>query len=367
MRGYALWVPGSPATANFAGILNNGSSDIQITLTALGGDANSGYNLVGNPFPSALDWDASGWTKYNVDNTIYFWEGVGGISGDGSYHYYVGASGGGGPAPVGLGDATKYIPAMQGFFVHASGPGAVLKVKNKARVHSDQEYYKQSEGISVPLIRLQASNSDQETDETVIRFFKGSGPEHDPDYDAFKMYGQGVPQVYTFTEGSVKLAVTTLPEFNESMVIPVGFQPDGQGEYSFRLTELSAWSPEVEIYLLDRQYNIETRLFPDERYSFLSSGMPQDNRFALKFAIATDEPAPVDPMVLIYSYDKKIIVRTENPEGIVQVYDMLGREIPADAQNRHDGFEINMNTHSGYYVVRYLDENGITVQKVFID
>ncbi len=31
-----------------------------------------GWNLVGNPYPSPIDWDAaSGWTKTNVDNATY--------------------------------------------------------------------------------------------------------------------------------------------------------------------------------------------------------------------------------------------------------------------------------------------------------
>jgi hypothetical protein len=33
-----------------------------------------GWNLIGNPTQSTLDWDADGWTKTNIDNSIYIWD-----------------------------------------------------------------------------------------------------------------------------------------------------------------------------------------------------------------------------------------------------------------------------------------------------
>ena len=43
-----------------------------ITYTSSGTLANDGWNLVGNPFPSTIDWNAaSGWTKTNVETSIY--------------------------------------------------------------------------------------------------------------------------------------------------------------------------------------------------------------------------------------------------------------------------------------------------------
>ena len=47
-------------------------------------------NLVGNPYPSAIDWDASsGWTKTNIDNAIYFFKASGTDQYGGTYSSYV--------------------------------------------------------------------------------------------------------------------------------------------------------------------------------------------------------------------------------------------------------------------------------------
>lgn len=60
--------------------------DFGITYTA---EADTGWNLVGNPFTATLDWDADGnWEKINVDNTLYIWD-----PGEQQYRYYNGETG----------------------------------------------------------------------------------------------------------------------------------------------------------------------------------------------------------------------------------------------------------------------------------
>ena len=66
--------------------LNPTAFDFSVTATTRSGsettpnyvDINSadyGWNLVGNPTPSTIDWNSSsGWTKTNMDGTIYIWD-----------------------------------------------------------------------------------------------------------------------------------------------------------------------------------------------------------------------------------------------------------------------------------------------------
>jgi hypothetical protein len=137
MQGYSNWTPnGSPLLVTFTGPLHNGPFSIPVTRNTTQTDA--GWNLVGNPYPSSLDWDAAGWTKTNVNNTIYYYSGSGGTS---NYKYYIGS---GGETPgVGTNGGTKYIPPMQGFFIHVNSGNTTgtLGVSNNERVHSNQAYY----------------------------------------------------------------------------------------------------------------------------------------------------------------------------------------------------------------------------------
>ncbi|MFZ4707413.1 MAG: hypothetical protein ACOYMF_15530, partial [Bacteroidales bacterium] len=122
--GYALNYTNAQ-TVSISGAFNNDASYAPtITRTAT-----NGWNFVGNPYSCPIDWTiASGWTKTNLDNAIYIWNG----SVYASYNAGVGANGG-----------TQYIPQFQGFFVHAIPPQPppqaqtpAIAIKKAARTHS---------------------------------------------------------------------------------------------------------------------------------------------------------------------------------------------------------------------------------------
>ncbi len=108
-KGYKTWASsGSTGSVilEFPGILNTGNYNPEITLS---GDPDAvGWNLIGNSFPSAIDWGTennpvSGFIRTNVDNTIYYWTGI-------QYATY-NPSGDG----VGTNGGRQYIASMQGF------------------------------------------------------------------------------------------------------------------------------------------------------------------------------------------------------------------------------------------------------------
>lgn len=78
-----------------------------------------GWNLVGNPTPSTIDWDASpGWTKTNMDGTIYIWDPA---DTSGGYKTWNGTTGN-------LGSGL--VAPFQAFWVKANGAGPSLKCDN---------------------------------------------------------------------------------------------------------------------------------------------------------------------------------------------------------------------------------------------
>jgi hypothetical protein len=48
-----------------------GQIDLNVTYTA---EADTGWNMVGNPYGSAIDWGHPSWTKTNIEPTIYVWD-----------------------------------------------------------------------------------------------------------------------------------------------------------------------------------------------------------------------------------------------------------------------------------------------------
>ena len=118
MQGYALWNDAA-GTASFVGTLNTGNFGSGLTRTGLG------WNLVGNPYPSPIDWDAlTGWTKTNVDNATYR------HVNNATWAEYVGG--------VGANGGTRYIAGEQGFFVGVTTgfTAGTLSMTNDVSTHS---------------------------------------------------------------------------------------------------------------------------------------------------------------------------------------------------------------------------------------
>ncbi|MCB2222255.1 MAG: hypothetical protein KQI35_17865 [Bacteroidetes bacterium] len=192
MKGYAAWASAGHTLINFSGILNNGNMALPVTRQS--GEINQGWNLVGNPYPSSIDWNAVGWNKSSIDNTLYFWEGVG-DGGGGNYHYYVGTDG---TEPgIGVNNGKSVIQPMQGFFVHAHQNG-VLEMDNNVRDHNHFPFYKNTSS-SAQIIRLSVLTEGIQ-DETVIRFKQGAGLQYDGHLDALKLFSKEVPQLYSITD-----------------------------------------------------------------------------------------------------------------------------------------------------------------------
>lgn len=87
-------------------------------------EADKGWNLVGNPTASALDWSAgSGWTKTNIGNAIYVWD----PSANGGAGDYLVSNGSTGTLP------DNRIAPYQAFWVQASAANPVLSFTNEAK------------------------------------------------------------------------------------------------------------------------------------------------------------------------------------------------------------------------------------------
>ena len=103
--GYSLSLPAA-APLIFTGTYNHAYT---LTGENYSNAAATKYFMLGNPYPSTLDWDnASGWTKTNVANAIYYWDAPNSRAAS-----YV--------AGVGTNGATRYIPAMQSVLISTTG------------------------------------------------------------------------------------------------------------------------------------------------------------------------------------------------------------------------------------------------------
>ncbi|MFP4468599.1 MAG: DUF2341 domain-containing protein [Bacteroidales bacterium] len=109
--------------------------DFDITYTL---EADTGWNFVSNPFGASLNWDSPGWTKTNIDNTIYIWN----PSANGGNGEFLTWNGNSGSLGSGL------IRPFQGFWVKANDANPVLKVSKSAKTTGGT--FLQKDGIYNP-------------------------------------------------------------------------------------------------------------------------------------------------------------------------------------------------------------------------
>jgi hypothetical protein len=347
MQGYALWNDNT-ATASYAGTLNTGSpvpigNDNNLTRT-IAGD-NGGNNLVGNPFPSSINWDASsGWTKTNVMNAIY-------VEDNGNWGIYTTGSG-----SAGTGNLSNYIAPGQGFFVFVNDDGSTtgtLKMDNNVRVHSSAAFLKSSYSNYLKLV---ATGNDK-SDITVIHFMDEATAQFDGQFDARKLFAtdENYPQIYSIMEK--ELAINALPQ---AEWVQVGFKAGVSGSFTISAIEINDIS---NVWLEDTFTNEFTNLATDS-YTFAYAVGESDNRFIVHFTPMA-VPENVENVTGVYSFGKEVFVTVkENTKGTIFIYNLMGQEVSTTAINGSSNV-ISLDK-SGYYVVEVLTNESMVTQKVFI-
>jgi len=156
-KGYAALSDGveSMQTISFKGIPNNGYVSVPVFLSGNNSNTDDDWNLIGNPYPSAIDASVLINSNINMSGTLYFWThntnlGDGGNIGPADKNYDANdyasfnlsggvAAGSGGEIPNG------YIAAGQGFFMEVNDNGTItfnndMRVLNTA--DENTQFYK---------------------------------------------------------------------------------------------------------------------------------------------------------------------------------------------------------------------------------
>lgn len=93
-------------------------------------EADQGWNLVGNPTASTIDWDLPEWDKTGVSNTIYVWD-PSANNGDGDYLVWNGSEG-----ALGSGK----IAPWQSFWVYVESANPLLAFNKNAKIITESPF-----------------------------------------------------------------------------------------------------------------------------------------------------------------------------------------------------------------------------------
>lgn len=350
-RGYLIYYPGPNTTYSFSGQMNNNTFTTLTTYTA-----GYGYNLVPNPYPSAIDWDAaSGWTKTNIANSIYLWK-----QSAGNYSSYINGSGTNG--------GTRYIPVGQAFFVKAVGASPVLKMNNLVRCHNTTAFTKSNLAFDANLTIHADGNGF--SDETVVRFLPNATEDYDPEYDAIKMAGNAnAPQLYTMSHDNQKLSINSLNYSASEITVPLDFTLETSCPITFTASGMESFYGDVSIYLEDILDNKLINLSSQPVYTFSHTNTNSADRFRLHFYGVTSTKENPEENLILFTNQGNICIDSPGSYGknaTIKIYNTIGQQI-AEKQTKLDGVvKIASPETAGIYVVQLVVGNQIFSGKIVI-
>ena len=369
-RGYDIYFIATAVTVNYtatgAQTLNTGSYNIGVTKTDPANPeipAHKGWNLVGNPYPSPVDWLAtSGWNKADINDAKYIWDGANDI-----YTIFIG-----GGAPIGINGGTRFIPSNQGFWVQAVQDGT-FGISNAVRVGDitgTPDYYK-IEPVDYPLVSLVASGNNK-SDELIIRFIEGTTVGFDKNYDAAKLFSRNIniPQISIKT-GNQILALNTLPQIEEDLEVLLNFQCGEAGYYSIKMTDRTNLDAFTTVYLKDDLEQKIVNLTELISYGFYHKPANDKSRFKVYFNPSGDiiNNISLDSYFTVYAH-KNIITILKNTvkhvSGEIYVYNMFGQPVCRKALSNDHKSSIQVNLPTGYYIASIITDQHVTNSKILI-
>lgn len=352
-KGYSVWLADGSAIVSYTGHLND--IDINPALTYTTGNTGNpdfdGYNLVGNPFPSGLDWDAGTWTKNNLDASIAIWDGEAG-----NYLYWNGIAGG---ITDGL------IPPCQGFFVRANAAFPLLTMPMDARVHSDTLNYKDGR-MPDGLIKFAVDGDEYHYwDAAYIGFNEAATINFDAQFDAFKLQGlEYAPRLFSKNSNGQELSLNFL-SMEEVVQVPLGFRTGYNGTFTLHVEGMNGFGENIDIQLNDLKLGTHIDLRQISLYTFDYNQGDDPDRFILTVSDLTSlGEAIAESMVKVYSSHQQIIVNTPVNQGEIIMFNLLGQEVLRQIISDHQSI---IPAESGeIFLLRVMCPPHISLHKIFV-
>ncbi len=351
----------APVTADITGTVNNGN--LSLTLYNHNRTYTQGYNLVGNPYPSAIDWNVPvGWTKINIENALYYFEASGTDQYGGIYRTYInGVSSGG--------NASNIIPSMQAFFVRVSVGAypvtATLGMTNEVRVtDATHPFIKGGIKTAIPLIRLISFFSDDtaSTDPFVAYIDEKASGQFDSNLDARKLMNTDlkVPNLYSVSPEGDKLSINALPVDPEfAYTLPLGLKLNRSGQIVFKIRNIHEQFTSAGVYLTDLAMGTVTDLINDKEYTVNLISGEYLNRFVLDIGsvmTSIPETSSGENIFSAWSWEgllKMNIKRIFSGSGLLKIFNLTGQIL---LEKRYDApglYEFNPGLKDGFYIVSF--------------
>lgn len=352
-KGY-LFQNKATATYTFTGgSLNNDNQPISLTRTG-NTEGQRGFNLVGNPYPSYLDWKTAydAISTSNIRSTIWYRTTTGTANGMKFITYNASTN-------IGTEGATRIVPPMQGFWmkVNQDGSGGSITFTNDMRSHATET----ANPLKAPaagtnamqLLRLKLSNGSV-TDEAIMVGISGASDLVET-FDSEKMANNSIeiPELYSFV-GTQELAINSVVSLSAGRQFVLGFRPGKSGAFTIEANQFENITDDV--YLVDQHTSTETKLSAGTVYNFTSDATATNDRFNVEFrapgiTTAVTEPNAANTFVFVNEAGQIGVQSAAGKDALISVYNTAGQQLAAQPATGSVTL-IQQSFSSGVYLVK---------------
>ena len=312
-RGYLYSTQAPNPTKEFVGLLNNGAISYPITNESPDLVV-QGFNLIGNPYPSSIDWKStSGWSRTNLITSgggydMWIWN-------QAANNYGIYNSNG----DIGTNGVTQHIAPAQGYFIRAVNNGDI-SMSNAVRVNTGASNWLKGTKNEINNLKIRITSSEGHGSDEVLLLF--GYPENEA--GAVKLYSQNeaAPSAYLY-DLKKDLSVRYLTDTIENSQVLLHFKAGRDGNYSLSIdAEIGAF----DILLLeDKKNNSITDLNVNANYQFKGTINDDANRFVLHFKDITEVNESLPVSIFYDGNEVNVDLSLVNEETDIKVFDMLGR------------------------------------------
>lgn len=397
-------VTGSPPppglyNAAFVGVPNNGAKTIAISPAGTS-------NLLGNPYPSAIDADVFLATNSTLlEGTIYFWthntaiqlasEITNGTAGSGALAYtsddYASYNGTGGVATSGGIVPTGKIAAGQAFFTTSTATGGTVTFNNSMRLSGttlpdntgiNQQFFKTKKtkekltsAIEKNRVWLNLTNSEGAFKQTLIGYLTDATNDYDSRFDGESFDGQEFVDFYSVNQDiNLTIQGRALP-FDENDEVPLGFRSTIEGPFAISIDKVDGLMTNQAVFIEDKLTNTIFDL-KSGKYTFNTKAGTFNDRFVLRYTnktLSANETEVNDGMIVLYSNNyKTLIVHNNTVDSTVKsvaLFSLNGQNIAnwdiEDSEQTNIQIPIK-NISSAIYIVKVKTSKGESSKKIII-
>lgn len=371
---YLNWTEPDNVTIDYTGVLNKGDITKTLSYTNTNNSTADGFNLVGNPYASAIDFESGNLTKNNIQNKFWSYNPNTGLYGiyDATLH-------------TGTNSITQYIASSQGFFVKATATNPFITFKETCKSDNPGNNYFKSNSSSqnvLPILKIGISNDSSFTDETLLVFDENASALGEDEHDAYKWFNDAL-NIYTLSSDQINLNIDArnTPRAIDTIKLAV-YSYNGSEimstHHQINFSGLESLAASTDVVLWDKYLNTYTNCKVYNQYDFMitsDNASYGKNRFVLligdvNIGLSTNQNLT---NIVLYPNPAKNIIHLntsnslENKEISYSIFDQSGR-IVLEGGNTITNLQSSINISSlqlGIYWVEIYIEDKV-VRKKFI-